>query len=660
MAILTPNDKEKIKRAVPKANNKIIDATVARLYIAYPDPTKWVYTGLAGAIALVDDLVGHTFFLKLVDIVGNRGVLWDQELYVNFEYNQDRKFFHTFEIEDCLVGLLFEDTNDATHFFKRVTTRQKHGSSATVKNKNAIALKERAGPKGPSAPGPRGEFVDVNTAQRQRRSKGVFYYDDVPPPEWRSLYAELEAAGISEDMIADNREFIKDYIAKQGGPLVGLEPPIPRKYQRIVEHQPTRISSTASKHKKAPPPPPPPPPTGAAQVSATPESSHQGTPDVYSPSPEPQVPSDGSQHDSSPPVPEPAPALRFRVPPASALPPPVINTSLPSQPPVNQQVSSPFSPPGQQQQQQYQQPYQYHSAYQPQPQSPQQPQGPHKFGVPPPFQPQGGAPPPAPPSRANGVPPPLPPARTGNAPPPLPGRAGAPPPPPRAVSQGSAPPPPPPPRTARGQAPPPPPPRAHRTGSSQQFPPVQNQYQPMSPPPAMNQNRPIPVPPPMHHQQPPPPPLPPMHQQQVPPPPPPMPQQQQQQIPPPPPPPPPMPPMGGAGAPPPPPPPPMPDMSSGGAPALPEATGDTGRDALLASIRGAGIGQLKKVDKSQLDKPSVLLSEARGETQSAPPAAGGGGGAPGQPATLADALSAALNKRKGKVAHSDNEDDDDW
>ena len=45
---------------------------MARLYIAYPDPTKWAYTGLVGAIALVDDLVGHTF-LKLVDIIGHRG-----------------------------------------------------------------------------------------------------------------------------------------------------------------------------------------------------------------------------------------------------------------------------------------------------------------------------------------------------------------------------------------------------------------------------------------------------------------------------------------------------------------------------------------------------------------------------------------------------------
>lgn len=93
MGLLNSSDKEIIKRALPKASNKIIDVTVARLYIAYPDKNEWQYTGLSGALALVDDLVGNTFFLKLVDINGHRGVIWDQELYVNFEYYQDRTFF---------------------------------------------------------------------------------------------------------------------------------------------------------------------------------------------------------------------------------------------------------------------------------------------------------------------------------------------------------------------------------------------------------------------------------------------------------------------------------------------------------------------------------------------------------------------------------------
>lgn len=93
----------------------------------------------------------------------------------------------------------------------------------------------------------------------------------------------------------------------------------------------------------------------------------------------------------------------------------------------------------------------------------------------------------------------------------------------------------------------------------------------------------------------------------------------------------------------------MPATSTSGGGSFAETTGDAGRDALLASIRGAGgIGALRKVDKSQLDKPSVLLQEARGESASPPAAAGNGGTAGGPPASLADALAAALNKRKLK------------
>lgn len=667
MGILTNVDKEKIKRVIPKASNKIIDATVARLYIAYPEPTSWQYTGLVGAICLVDDLVGHTFFLKLVDIIGHRGVIWDQEIYVDFDYNQDRKFFHTFEIEECLVGLLFEDTNDASHFYKRVTTRQKHGSKHTVNNKNAIALKEKAGPLGPNAPGPRGEYVDVNTAQRSRRSKGILYYDDVPPPEWRPLYAELASAGISEDMIADNRDFIKNYIAQQGGPLVGLEPPIPRKFQHKTE--PTRVTSTSSikssKSKKAPPPPPPP-----GGITSHDSSSLPARPSA-SPSPTPPIrttsiaSANGSSSDlgqDSPAPDSPATTKRvFRVPPATAIAPPVTSGGLSANNPHSNQHSN--QPPTQP----------FTQASRPTPAPPQQTGG---YGVPPQQTGGYGVPPqPTQPSTQRQVPPP-PPARAG-VPPPPPARGNVPPPPPpRATPQltGGGAPPPPPPRSARtNAAPPPPPPRASRNAIPPQHtslvpPPLPQQaHQPQTPvaPPAIPSRNSIPQrnqqPPPsaVTSQQtaptsgstapPPPPPLPPQSTvptsgSTAPPPPPPLPPQAA--------------PTPGGGAPP-PPPPPMPDLSSDSGSLAPLPSVDPSRDALLASIRGAGVSSLKKTDKSQLERPNVLLQEAKGEPV-APSSTGGAGGPPGPPGSLADALASALNKRKGKVARSDDEDDDEW
>lgn len=94
-------------------------------------------------------------------------------------------------------------------------------------------------------------------------------------------------------------------------------------------------------------------------------------------------------------------------------------------------------------------------------------------------------------------------------------------------------------------------------------------------------------------------------------------------------------------------------------PPLPQVDG--GRDALLASIRNSGLGSLKKVDKSQLDKPSILLSEARGETPAVSNSSSGpSGGPPGGQNSLADALAAALSARKEKVGHSDNSDNEEW
>jgi hypothetical protein len=67
-SILSDDDKHLVKRVVPKPSNKIHAVAVARLYIAYPDPTRWTYTGLQGAAVLADDLVGNTMWIKLVDI----------------------------------------------------------------------------------------------------------------------------------------------------------------------------------------------------------------------------------------------------------------------------------------------------------------------------------------------------------------------------------------------------------------------------------------------------------------------------------------------------------------------------------------------------------------------------------------------------------------
>lgn len=67
-SILSDEDKLTVKRTVPKSANKIHAVAVAKLYIAYPNRNNWTYTGLQGAAVLANDLVGNTFWIKLVDI----------------------------------------------------------------------------------------------------------------------------------------------------------------------------------------------------------------------------------------------------------------------------------------------------------------------------------------------------------------------------------------------------------------------------------------------------------------------------------------------------------------------------------------------------------------------------------------------------------------
>ncbi|SCV00499.1 LAME_0G10132g1_1 [Lachancea meyersii CBS 8951] len=625
MGLLNANDKEKIKRALPKSSNKIVDVTVARLYVAYPNPQEWQYTGLSGAITLVDDIVGHTFFLKLVDIQGHRGVLWDQELCVGFDYHQDRTFFHTFELEECMAGLLFEDLDEAAHLLKRVQKREKYASKKTLANKNAIALTKKLQSEQESQVvfGPRGESLISDQRQRykiQDEFEAPVTKKKAPPPP------PPAAASFSPPRQTYDEPTIPSFSSPQAH-----EAPSPFISNEMDTAASDYDSSSASESVSTTP------------VPQTPQPVHKLPPMPVFSNPPPPPP---------PPQPPVAPVL-----PADSAPgPPQRSTHNPF--PIPVQNAAPHAPPP---------PFQQASGT-----------------APAPSLPQAARPVPGIPPRSNG--PPAPPPRRGPGPPPPPRRVASNPtgyqapgpiqPSLTGPAQGRRPGPPPPPR--RGAAPPPPP-RSARVSSGP--PPPQRNVSVASPPPmhTFPQQSAVLLPPPapaMPQSQfnvqetlpPPPPPLPPTTQPAS---------GQQHFAPPPAPPAPPMQLSGQSAIPPPPampshavtapPPPAFLAQPQQVAPArgVSEVTGDSGRDALLASIRGAGgIGALRKTDKSQLDKPSVVLQEARGESTRQPsgtassPANGGGGG----PASLADALAAALNQRKSKVAQDDGDYDngDDW
>ncbi|KAL2830247.1 hypothetical protein BDW59DRAFT_141299 [Aspergillus cavernicola] len=651
-SILTDADKETVKRNVPKPANKIHAVAVARLYVAYPDPHRWTYTGLQGALVLANDLVGRTFWLKLVDISpAGKGVLWDQEIYENFQYNQDRTFFHTFELDDCPAGLSFADEKEAKTFIKKMIEREKNASKETrqthfastrgqgptplVNGKSGgvgrsifgslLGHRSSSGPPQitpaelPPAPSIQVAPPPPLPATTPPRKELPF---DTSDPSWGGLLKELEQMGFTEDQIADNADFIKSYIEqKQVNEAESVTPP-----------------ADDQRRGKAPPPPPPSAPpapkTGALSPQNTGNSagSRRGAPPPPPPSRKTLAKPDedatpAPARDPSPPRP------RFRAPPPIADAGKFAHTISPP-PPARARAMSGANP-----------------GPPPPPRPPKAPMddGAPRFGVAPPYQGERKvSAPPAPPSRSPAPGPPPPPPRTSSpASPPLL--------PPKVPNAGiSAPaPPPPPPRSPASQPPPLPPPVPAASRPIPPLPSASAAPPPPPPPPPAAPARPIssvppppPPPPPANSGPPAPPPPPPPPGAFAPPPPPPPPPPPGAGAPPPPPPPPPPP---GAGAPPPPPP-------GGAAPPLPQATG--GRNDLLASIRSSGAGGLRKVkDSEKKDRSGAAVPGGASDSSAPTPSTGGGpqGG-------LAGALQDALAKRKQKVSGSDDEKDDgdDW
>ncbi|PNY29061.1 Proline-rich protein LAS17 [Tolypocladium capitatum] len=629
-SILNDDDKDTVKRFVPKQSNKIQAVAVARLYVAYPDRSRWTCTGLQGAIVLANDLVGNTYWLKMVDITPSaRGVIWDQEIFDSWTYNQDRTFFHTFELEDCLAGLSFVDEKEARQFKKKMDEREKNASRATRSTpfggrsqptqKHSLLgglFHRRSSATSSPQPSP-----SLNGDQPSE-----FALLDAFDPLWREHFGQdLSDKGLTDDFIRDNQEFIVDFLrdeqAKMGPP------------------PPTTANGNEARNSRAPPPPPP---AGPGNPSP---SSRRGAPPPP-PAPRRSGRADAPGEPSPPREPSPPPRHKFNAPPplpdagkfAHQERPRPAPVASPGPPPPPRPAKTPLEPENASQKLHVPPPFAGQRMPPPTPSRGPVPPPPPPRGndghsaqpghalVPPPLPPKvpaGNAPPPLPPSGSRPVPPPPsasgpPPLPSSSAPPPLPA-SNAPPP----LPSPSAPPPPPMPSPSGPPAPPPLPP------------PLPSSSGPPAPPP---------LPPPMPSSGGPPPPLP----SSSAPPPPPMPSSSGPPAPPPPPPPPPMPSSGG------PPPPPLPPNRDSGyssgvpAPALPAV--DKGRNAVLGDIqRAGGIGSLRKIDRSQIrDRSSAQVggSDTGPHGSGLPPA----GAAPG--GGMADALAAALQKRKEKVSKS--------
>ncbi|EEB06683.2 WASp [Schizosaccharomyces japonicus yFS275] len=243
-SLLNQNDKVTIRKYIPKSTNKIIAASVARLYIAYPKSDSWTYTGLSGAIVLVYDSVGKCCWLKLVDLVSDGGVLWDQEVYEGFDFHQDRTFFYSFEIEGCLAALSFADEEEASKFHRKMVDKGYHPDA--VENPVRSMFRRRSSRRSSSQRSSsysqsNGNSLSINTTNNNNAN----FVDSLEP----SLIDSLAQMGITREQISENEDFIRSFMAENG-----ITPPSGS----------TSAANTPVTAPSTPAVPPPPMPSGAA------------------------------------------------------------------------------------------------------------------------------------------------------------------------------------------------------------------------------------------------------------------------------------------------------------------------------------------------------------------------------------------------------------
>ncbi|SNX85311.1 related to Neural Wiskott-Aldrich syndrome protein [Melanopsichium pennsylvanicum] len=304
---ISSSDKSKVKSAIPSSTNKIITATVGRVYAAYPTPSQWSYTGLEGAIAFVRDLAKATFYFKVVDLKGTRGVIWEHELYDGFQYNQDRTFFHSYEGDECLIAFSFADETEASDLYKKVNHRSKYAKSKSTSSTTKKKKPSSGGKIDKSMIGAPSGFKHV--AHMGFSAEHGFSSENVDPT-WQALLEQLGNLGISENDIRQNESFIKDFVGKRGGPSAAAKPapPAAPKAKKVPPPAPTT-------KRKAPPPPPAPRSRHGATASNASASS------VVPPPPPPPPSRSGAGSLDPPPPPPPPPPMRAPVG-ASAPPPP--------------------------------------------------------------------------------------------------------------------------------------------------------------------------------------------------------------------------------------------------------------------------------------------------------------------------------------------------
>lgn len=144
--------RHKIKRLLPKEYYRILFcAIITNLFLTNEDTHRLVDSKFSGALAFTYCLTNKHYYLKLVDIKGHSGVLWQSLFNPDSKYTRDNLYLHTFKVSKLQhyqsAGFVFYNEDDARRFYKRVINRHKYvqkSFESENKNKSAPLLTQQS------------------------------------------------------------------------------------------------------------------------------------------------------------------------------------------------------------------------------------------------------------------------------------------------------------------------------------------------------------------------------------------------------------------------------------------------------------------------------------------------------------------------------------
>ncbi|TFY65768.1 hypothetical protein EVG20_g5322 [Dentipellis fragilis] len=226
---LSYDDHCRLFSILPPNSNKIIAAGPARIYHATfgAADSDWSFSGLRGILVFGCDArvpvhrtnaapYGATYWFRLVDM--RRGkVVWVHQVQDVIEYEAEKPFFHVFCGKSRKFGFRFEEDDDAVIFLQEVTQR-------------IVDIPVQRSPSKKSGPKPQRVKSQRKTIDRSMISSpvpesfrhvahmGVDEKGSVDAswnvaPEWTKLLQKLEGYGIDAEMVEENLEFVKGFLA---------------------------------------------------------------------------------------------------------------------------------------------------------------------------------------------------------------------------------------------------------------------------------------------------------------------------------------------------------------------------------------------------------------------------------------------------------------